>query len=402
MILLSSPAPVLIAAAMVVFLAWRARDSQARKGIILFGAVVIGLLLSLRHIEARRLSALLFLSSIALVFAVYRAAAAGDRERSCRLGIAALLLVFIVLKWPRLQERVYAALHLPAKYLLSLGAWLGASYILFRLLHVLIEARRPDFPRLSFSELFLYVLLPSTLIAGPIDRYPRFQKNEAFRKPTAEDFAEGGRRILVGVVKKFVIADFLGGLPLDLPHAGLSTARMWASLYIFGFQLYFDFAGYSDIAIGSARLVGFSIPENFDVPYLRRNIARFWQSWHITLSQWMRDYVFFPLGRVLRRRAPSLPPAAAVFLCQAVTMVAIGLWHGVNRSFAAWGLWHAAGLFAHWKWTDWRRGKPALDAAPFRAAGIALTFQFVMVGWVFFYGTSFTESLLILAKLAGR
>ena len=400
--LFDSPASVLIAAAAVVFLIGRAKDARSRKAILLCGTVVLGVLLSLRHIEARRLSAILFLLSIGLVFAVFRIATSKERERNCRVGVAVLLGVFGVIKWPWLQRTVYAALHIPARYLLSLGAWLGASYILFRLIHVLIEARRSDFPPMRFLDLLLYVLFSSTLIAGPIDRFPHFRENEKYSAPRAADLAEGARRIIVGIVKKFVIADFLGGLPLDLPHAELSTARMWVSLYVFGFQLYFDFAGYSDIAIGAARLVGFSIPENFDLPYLRRNIARFWQSWHITLSQWMRDYVFFPLGRVLRKRAPGLPPAAAVFSCQAVTMVAIGLWHGLDAAFAAWGLWHAVGLFAHWKWSDWRRGKPELDSAPLRAASVALTFQYVMLGWVFFYGTSLTESLAIFAKLAGR
>ncbi len=399
----SSPAPVLLAAAAAVLLYGLSREPRSRRAILLCATVVLGVLLSLRHVPARRLSALLFLLSIGLVFAVYRATTSKHRDRNCRLGVAALLLVLLGLKWSGLQRATYAALRVPDKYLLSLGAWLGASYVLFRLIHVLLEARRPGFPRMPFAELLLYVLFPSTLVAGPIDRFPHFRRNEEYRKPEFGDVAEGGRRVLVGIFKKFAIADFLGGLPLDLPHAGLSTPRMWASLYVFGFQLFFDFAGYSDIAIGTAKLVGFSIPENFDFPYLQRNLTRFWQSWHITLSSWMRDYVFFPLGRMLRRRAPKLPEAAAVFACQAVTMVAIGLWHGLDAGLAAWGLWHAIGLFAHWKWTRFRRGTPAVaPALPGRAASIALTFQYVMLGWVFFYGTSLRESGAILAKLFGR
>lgn len=402
----SSPAPVLLAAAAVVLLYGRAGQPRTRRAVLLAGTVLIGVLLSLRHLPARRFSALVFLLSIGLIFAVFRAATSRNRERNCVLGVAALLVVLAGLKWPGLQRATYAALHIPGKYLLSLGAWLGASYVLFRLIHVLLEARRPGFPEMRFSDLFLYVLFPATLIAGPIDRFPRFRKNEEFLGPRAEDVAEGARRILVGVFKKFAVADFLGGLPLDLPHAGLSTARMWASLYVFGFQLFFDFAGYSDIAIGAARLVGFSIPENFDRPYLRENLTRFWQSWHITLSGWMRDYLFFPLGRTLRRRLPELPAWSAVLACQTVTMVAIGLWHGLDAAFAAWGLWHALGLFAHWKWTQVRGRKGASPSAlvrvASRTASVALTFQFVMIGWVFFYGTSLRESGTILARLLGR
>ena len=402
----SSPAPVLFAALALVLLYARAGDRRTRKAVLLSGTIVLGVLLSLRHVPARRFSALVFLLSIGLVFAVFRAATSKNRERNCRLGVAALLLILAGLKWPWLQRTVYAALHVPDKFLLSLGAWLGASYVLFRLIHVLLESRRPGFPVSSFSDLLLYVLFPSTLVAGPIDRFPRFRGNEEYRKPEFGDVAEGGRRIVVGIFKKFAVADFLGGLPLDLPHAGLSTPRMWASLYIFGFQLFFDFAGYSDIAIGAGRLVGFSIPENFDFPYLRENLTRFWQSWHITLSGWMRDYLFFPLGRLLRRRVPELPASAGVLGCQTVTMVAIGLWHGLDGAFAAWGVWHAAGLFAHWKWAQVRRGRPGarpgLPRLAARAVSVALTFQFVMVGWVFFYGTSLRESGAILAKLFGR
>jgi alginate O-acetyltransferase complex protein AlgI len=305
--LFSSPAPVLLAASAVVLFYARAGDRRARKAILFSGTIVIGVLLSLRHIPARRFSALLFLLSVGLVFAVFRAASSKNRERNCRLGVLALVLVLAGLKSPWLQRTVYAALRIPDKYLLSLGAWLGASYVLFRLIHVLIESRRPGFPRATFPDLLLYVLFPSTLVAGPIDRFPHFRGNEEYRKPEFGEIAEGARRIVVGIFKKFAVADFLGGLPLDLPHAGLSAPRMWASLYIFGFQLFFDFAGYSDLAIGSAKLVGFSIPENFDFPYLQRNLTRFWQSWHITLSGWMRDYVFFPLGRLVRRRMPELP-----------------------------------------------------------------------------------------------
>jgi alginate O-acetyltransferase complex protein AlgI len=399
----SSPAPVLLAAVFAILLYGRAKDPPVRKTILLSATIVLGVLLSLRHIAARRLSALLFLLSIGLVFAVFRAATSKNRERNCRLGVAALLVVFVGLKWPWLQRKTYAALHIPDKYLLSLGAWLGVSYVLFRLIHVLIEARRPGLPEMRFRDLLLYVLFPSTLIAGPIDRFPQFRKNQEYRKPELGEVAEGARRVVVGIFKKFAVADFLGNLPLDLPHAGLSTARMWASLYVFGFQLFFDFAGYSDIAIGAAGLIGFSVPENFHSPYLKPNITRFWQSWHATLSGWMRDYVFFPLGKSLRRRAPRLPVAAAALICQVTTMVVIGLWHGLFAGYAVWGVWHGVGLFAHREWSRARSGRAPGKWEPLRRAGaVFVTFQFVTVSWVFFYGTSLRESAAMIAKLIGK
>ena len=369
---------------------------------MLLGATVaIGLLLSLHYRVARRLSALLFLLTIALAFAVWSLAVSRvHRRQKCAWGVGVLVLGFVGWKAVGLQAALYRALHLPARYLLA-GAWLGGSYVLFRLIHVLIEARKPGFPERSFGDFLLYVLFPSTLVAGPIARWPEFAENESYVRPRFAEAAEGGRRIVVGVFKKFVVADFIANLPIDFPHAGLTAPRMWASLYLFGFQLFFDFAGYSDIAIGAARVIGFVVPENFHSPFVQPNITRFWQSWHATLSGWMRDYLFFPLGRAMRRRAPRLPVPLAALACQVATMVMIGLWHGLFLGYALWGVWHGIGLFLHREWARVRGGAPPPGA--FRRLGATfLTFQFVMVGFVFFYGTSVKESLLVLQKLAGR
>ena len=379
-----------------------ARSARTRRNAILTAALVIGPLLGLRYETARRLSALLFFPSILLAYFVWRAATSRDRRAArCSAAVAALVALFVLWKAAALQSAVHRALHLPQRYLLA-GAWLGGSYILFRLIHVAIEARKPGFPELAFPDFALYALFPTTLLAGPIARLPEFSRNFAFARPRWPEAAEGGRRILVGVFKKFVVADFIALLPIDFAHGALSTPRLWASLYLFGFQLFFDFAGYCDIAIGAAALAGFSVPENFHAPYLQPNITRFWQSWHATLSGWMRDYVFFPLGRLLRRRAPQLPSAAAALVCQTATMVVIGLWHGLFAGYAVWGLWHGAGLFLHREWARRRSGASRPMAGLRRAAATAVTFQFVMTGWVFFYGTSLGESMAVLRRLAGR
>jgi alginate O-acetyltransferase complex protein AlgI len=395
--------PTLAAAAVFLGLFLGARRPGGRRAILLTAIVILGLLLSLGHVQARRLAALLFVCSIFLTWLVFLAATApGNRPRICRGAIALLVLLFIGLKWAGAQRAVYTWLGLPERYLLSLGAWLGASYILFRLLHVLIEAERGGLPNFSFPDLFLYVLFPPTLLAGPIDRFPRFRNDAVFGRPSGSDIGEGIRRIIVGVFKKFVIADFLATLPLDFPHAGLSTLRLWASLYLFGFQIYFDFAGYSDLAIGSARLLGFSIPENFNWPYVKQNLTKFWQSWHATLSGWMRDYVFFPMGRALRRNLAFLPEPPAVLLCFLTTMVLIGLWHGFEGRYALWGVWHGTGLFLARSWAGTRRGRVPVRLPRLRQLGAtALTFQFVMTGWVFFYAGNVRESLTVLARLAG-
>jgi len=199
-------------------------------------------------------------------------------------------------------------------------------------------------------------------------------------------------RIAVGIGKKFVIADSLALVALSATKAdqAASAGGLWVLLYAYAFQLYLDFSGYTDIAIGTGQLYGITLPENFNQPYLKRNITLFWQSWHITLSQWVRFYVFSPLSRYLltRKRKPS--PTVLALVGQVVTMVVIGLWHGVAWQFVAWGLWHGLGLFVHKVYSDRTRGfylglreRPRLSAA-LGVLGTLITFHFVLLGWVWF------------------
>lgn len=391
------------AAALTVIAYWAMPTPGSRRRVLVAGTVFLGVILSAGHLAARRLSVLLFFLSILLTSLVFRMAVSRQsRRRKCLAGGVLLVLVFLGLKAVEAQRALYARFRIPGRYFLFLGPWLGASYLLFRLLHVLIEASRGELPRMRFSDLLVYALFPPSLIAGPIDRFPRFRNDMTLDRPAFADVAEGLRRLLVGIFKKFVVADFLSSLPLDYSHGGLSPARMWATLYLFGFRFFFDFAGYSDMAIGAGRLLGFRLPENFDVPYGKRNLTQFWQSWHATLSGWMRDYVFFPLGRLLRRRAPGLPREGAALLCFVTTMVLIGLWHGLEARFALWGAWHGLGLFAVWWFGRVRVRDAARGSALGRIGASFLTFQFVMVGWVFFYGDTVAESLAAMARLTGR
>ena len=169
-----------------------------------------------------------------------------------------------------------------------------------------------------------------------------------------------------------------------------SAGSLWILLYAYSFRLFFDFSGYSDIAIGIGLLYGIRLPENFDRPYLKSSIAIFWQSWHMTLSNWVRFYVFTPLSRhLLRRKQP--PPAIVILLVSHLaTMIIIGLWHGIAWTFLLWGAWHGLGLFIHKIWSDrtrrWYLGlknRPRLQRA-WSWAGIVITFHFVLLGWVWF------------------
>jgi alginate O-acetyltransferase complex protein AlgI len=184
-----------------------------------------------------------------------------------------------------------------------------------------------------------------------------------------------------------------------------SMGALWLLLYSYNFQLFFDFSGYSDIAIGIGILLGINLPENFDRPYLKQNIAAFWQSWHITLSNWVRFYVFSPLSRVMLKR--KMNAMLTVLVAQLATMVIIGLWHGVSRNFLVWGLWHGLGLFIHKVWSDrTRKQYLALNQHPrlkqaWTLAGIVLTFHFVVLGWVWFALPDTSSALRVWLRLFG-
>ena len=271
--------------------------------------------------------------------------------------------------------------------------WLGFSYVAFRLIHTLRDRQTGKLPVLTLREYTTYVIFFPAFTAGPIDRAERFLKDlQTLPGPEADRLVQGGMRIAVGIGKKFVIADSLSYIALNTTKAeqATSTGGLWVLLYAYALQIYFDFSGYSDIAIGIGQLFGIKLPENFNLPYLKRNITVFWQSWHMTLSNWVRFYVFSPLSRYLLMRDNRPSSTVIVLICQMTTMIIIGLWHGVTWGFVVWGIWHGVGLFIHKVYSDRTRAtyiklrqKPRLSQA-IGAAGTILTFHYVALGWVWF------------------
>lgn len=289
--------------------------------------------------------------------------------------------------------------------------WLGFSYVAFRLIHTLRDRQSGKLPVLSLREYVIYVLFFPSLTAGPIDRAERFLQDlqHISSEVAPSRLVQGGMRIAIGIGKKFVIADSLAYFALNSTKAGqaTTTAGVWVLLYAYAFQIYFDFSGYSDIAIGLGQLFGFKLPENFSQPYLKRNITLFWQSWHITLSQWVRFYVFSPLTRFLLMRPIRPSPTVVALMGQMTTMLVIGLWHGVTWGFVAWGLWHGTGLFIHKVWSDRTRpyyiklrNHPRLNRIV-DYAGIVMTFHFVVIGWVWFALPGIDLSWNVLLNLFG-
>lgn len=286
--------------------------------------------------------------------------------------------------------------------------WLGFSYIAFRILHTLRDRQTGRLPAVSLAEYVVYVIFFPALAAGPIDRLERFTKDlHSPMSMKSADYLEAGKRIMIGLFKKYVIADALALMALNAADAAQvhSTVWAWVLLYAYAFQIFFDFSGYTDIAIGIGELMGFRLPENFKAPYLKQNLTLFWNNWHMTLTQWFRSYFFNPLTRALRSGKKHIAIPVIILLTQLSTMLLIGLWHGVALNFIAWGLWHGIGLFIHNRWSSWT--KPKFSTLSLRwqkilnVGGVILTFNFVALGWVFFALPSLSLSTAFLQKLIG-
>ena len=326
--------------------------------------------------------------------------------------IVLLIAALVILKTPALSQQasiLFRSLaNRPVDGALATDLrWLGFSYIGFRLIHVLRDRQTGRLPELSLPEFATYVVFFPSLAAGPIDRAERFAGDlrKEFRL-TQDETLSAGRRLAIGLFKKFVIADALALIALNdaLALQVRSTFWMWAVTYAYAFQIYFDFSGYTDIAIGTARLAGVRLPENFAGPYLKPNLAQFWNSWHITLTQWIRSYFFNPFNRWLRG-FKTMPPWTMLLLGQLSTMLLIGLWHGITVNFVLWGLWHGFGLFIHNRWSDFARRRfnvtDTRKQTALKLGGIFLTFNFVALGWVFFALTGPGLSWMVFRKLFG-
>lgn len=258
---------------------------------------------------------------------------------------------------------------------------LGVSFFTFEFIHYAVDRYRGKVERGSFAEYLAFIFFFPTMVAGPIKRFQDFLP--CLRAPStnwALDWNRGLTRILVGLVKKFAIADVLTSLTDHLNKTDIALAERWVLivwLFAYGWKIYFDFSAYSDIAIGSGRLFGISIPENFDWPYLRTNIAEFWRHWHISLYKWLLDYVFIPLGG-------SRGSASFVSRNILVVMLVSGIWHGAGMNFVVWGVWHGILLVIHRWWASRRGEAPEGGSILLGLWNWLLTYVSVNLGWAFF------------------
>ncbi len=271
---------------------------------------------------------------------------------------------------------------------LPLAAPVGISYFTFRAVHVLVETRRGAIERLSGIDFFYYITFLPTVVAGPIERFGPFREQRAAAHEFSPDlFGEGLQRILIGLVKKLVLADMFYGFISDFMNPvttlTLRPWQIWLCLHGYYAYLYMDFSGYSDIAIGVSRLFGFRIMENFNWPILATNIREFWRRWHISLTSWLTDYVYFALGGNKKGKVRAE-------INTMITMLLIALWHGSNQigHYIIWGIWLGLGLVVFRQWTRVKaRLFPNLVENPTlvgQLVGAFMTIQFMNLSWPIF------------------
>jgi alginate O-acetyltransferase complex protein AlgI len=328
--------------------------------------------------DYRYLGLLLAVSTIDWVCAgrIHRASAAGPRRRWLLLSMITNLGLLAYFKYCNFfLENLNGVLGATGVRLPHLDILLpaGISFYTFKTMSYVIDVYRRELkPTHSLLDYVMFVTFFPELIAGPIVRASVFLPQMSTSiGPTRERLALGGSAFLLGMTKK-MLADRLGMLAApvfaDPRHYGAVT--LWAAAVEFSLQIYCDFSGYSDMAIGTARMMGYRLPENFDMPYLSASITEFWRRWHITLSSWLRDYLYIPLGG--NRKGPGRTYANLM-----LTMLLGGLWHGASWNFVVWGGLHGAALALHRR--IGARGQrppwPTWFAAP-------LTMLFVILCWV--------------------
>lgn len=317
------------------------------------------------------------------------------------LGIAANLLMLFYFKYFNFTISIIQKLLQRSFSFAEVILPIGISFFTFQSLSYVVDVYRGDVAvQKNPFKLGMYIALFPQLVAGPIVRYQDVAKEIDDRTVTLDDFAAGCRRFVIGLFKKIIIADTLAVTADAIVAASYTASNLpinaWIGIVSYSLQLFFDFAGYSDMAIGLGRMFGFHFLENFDFPYISRSITEFWRRWHISLSSFFRDYVYIPLGGNRKH----------VYLNVSIVFLLTGIWHGASYSFILWGIWHGMFNLAE-RWIRQRNaGKPQKEHTPIVAGLIAAlqhayTLLVVMIGWIFFRVPGLKNGLNYLLSLVG-
>ncbi len=286
---------------------------------------------------------------------------------------------------------VFAGAGLPTFTAWEVVLPIGLSFYTFQAMSYIIDVYRNDAPPArNFWDLSAFIALFPQLIAGPVLRYKDLSDQFTARSHTFEKFSEGALRFMVGFCKKVLIADGVAGLA-DRAFASSdpSAANAWLGAVAYTVQLYFDFSGYSDMAVGLGLMMGFRFMENFNHPYISRSVTEFWTRWHISLSSWLRDYLYIPLGG-------NRKGAGRTYVNLMLVMLLGGLWHGANWTFVLWGAWHG-GFLALERFL----GQKKLWRPPPAILTIPKTMLVVVIGWVLFRAVNVGEAWQVVRGMAG-
>ncbi len=386
----SSPFFLFFFLPLTLLLTYLSRNSSYRNGILLFLSIFF-------YIFGEGEMIILMLCSITFNFYIGKwIDSAGKKEIPLSVGVIINLLLLIICKYSSfIVENINVVLAMMSVEPVKIGHVklpVGISFYTFHSISYLVDVyRKENKVQKSYVDLALYISLFPQLVAGPIIRYKDIAAQFTGRVLNSAQFQLGIQRFIIGLGKKVIIANSLGfvtdSILLNDP-AQLSTATAWFAILSYSLQLYFDFSGYSDMAIGLAKMLGFDFLENFNFPYIAKSIREFWQRWHISLSNWFRDYLYIPLGgnRVSNSR---------VYLNLFIVFFVTGLWHGASWNFVIWGLLHGFFMIIE------RLGFGKVLA---RLPGIVqhiYTLFVVVLAWVFFRAETLPKSLAFVKALFG-
>ncbi|MBV9148461.1 MAG: MBOAT family protein [Candidatus Eremiobacteraeota bacterium] len=339
---------------------------------------------------------------LGLTLATYGAArlmvSQSSERRRMAITVAAICLLIGVLIYFKYSRWILASLGFIAhtQYSARLGALLiplAISFFTFEFVHFIIEVHRGHIRRFSLRDFATFALFFPTMVAGPIKRYGLFSPQLGALRLAGGVQAQGAiYRIGCGLFKKLVIADsaHLFLQPISNPEAGYTALANALAMVAATITIYYDFSGYSDIAIGFAMLFGVGVPENFARPFYASNIVEFWHRWHMSLTSWVRDYVFIPIGRELRggERSHSTRARLVAIGMSLVVMIIIGLWHGAGWHYAVWGLWNGITLAVYYLWRQLvvpqvaylKRGNLFLDFASIALTDLSFIIGMPLIG----------------------
>lgn len=338
---------------------------------------------------------LLFVTAVA-----YAAAFAMEKSRKFAklwmgIGVIVPLLVLGYFKYYNFFVDSFCnAFHLTNTIAIEIILPVGISFYTFQALSYMIDVYRKEIPVMkNFVKFALYIAFFPQLVAGPIVKAKEFLPQlEETRKISLRRLNDGLQIFLFGMFKKVVIADHLSVFVDDVfrvPTA-YSSVSVWLAVISYSIQIYCDFSGYSDMAVGCAMCIGYDLPKNFNVPYLSKNVSEFWKRWHISLSTWLQQYLYIPLGGNRKGQVRT-------YINLLLTMVLGGLWHGASWTFVAWGTLHGLALCVH---KAYRKIIPTKNESPVWAGlSIAVTYIFVAVCWIFFRAENFTQAIMVMRQM---